>query len=172
MNKYKINEKKVVKPEYQTKHSPEYVERIFDQIMQKVVMEKKYRDPEYTAAKLAKDVGVNNRCLAAVINIRYRNNFSQMVNDFRVREVQYMLSDPHFAEMSMEEIGIAVGYTTRQSYHQAFYLRTGMTPRAYRVKFGNREETPKKETPKKETAKKETAKKGTAKKGTATRKKK
>ena len=105
-------------------------------------MEKKYRDPKYTAAKLAKDVGVNSRCLAAVINIRYRENFSQMVNDFRIREVQYMLSDPHFQDTPMEEISAAVGYTTRQSFHLAFYKRTGMTPKAYRRKYKNLEVKP------------------------------
>jgi AraC-like DNA-binding protein len=141
MNKYNIKEKKIKRPDYQTQHSPEYVERIFDMVIQKVVMEKKYRDPEYNAAKLAKDVGVNSRCLAAVINIRYRDNFSQMVNDFRIREVQYMLSDPHFKEMSMEEISAAVGYTTRQSFHLAFYKRMGVTPRAYRSKYKNLTET-------------------------------
>lgn len=135
MSKYNLKEKKIKMPDYQTQHSVEYVERIYDMVMQKIIMEKKYRDPEYNAAKLAKDVGVNSRCLSSVINNRYRDNFSQMVNDLRIREVQYMLSNPHFNEMSMEEIARAAGFSTRQSFHMAFYKRTGLTPSAYKRKF-------------------------------------
>lgn len=139
-SKNSTGDKKLKSHNYYVRHSPEFVERIYDMIMQKMVIEKKYRDPDYTADMLAKDVGVNRRCLAAVINNRYRDNFSQMVNDLRVREVQYMLSDPHFHKMSITEISHSVGFLTRQSFLQAFYSRTGITAREYRRKYKNQEE--------------------------------
>ena len=98
-------------------------------------IEKKYRDKEYSASSLSKEIGVNTRCLSSVINLRYRDNFSQMVNDMRIREAQYMLSDRHFRDKNVEEIGAEVGYLTRQSFYTAFYKRTKMTPKEYRKQF-------------------------------------
>lgn len=135
MSKYNIKAKKEKNPEYLTLHSVEYVERVYSQILQKLLIEKKYRDKEYSASSLSKEIGVNTRCLSSVINLRYRDNFSQMVNDMRIREAQYMLSDRHFSDMNVEDIGAEVGYLTRQSFYTAFYKRTHMTPKEYRKQY-------------------------------------
>ena len=123
--------------EYQTLHSVEYTERIYDKVLQKMVMEKKYRDPKCSAVALAKDIGVNTRCLSLVINLRYRENFSQMLNDLRIREVLYMLTDRHFRDLPIEAISKRVGYATRQSFYAAFMNRTGMTPNEYRAQYSS-----------------------------------
>ena len=67
MSKYNIKAKKEKNPEYLTLHSVEYVERVYSQILQKLVIEKKYRDKEYSASSLSKEIGVNTRCLSSVI---------------------------------------------------------------------------------------------------------
>ena len=55
MSKYNIKAKKEKNPEYLTLHSVEYVERVYSQILQKLVIEKKYRDKEEIPRQLLPD---------------------------------------------------------------------------------------------------------------------
>ncbi|MBQ2043574.1 MAG: AraC family transcriptional regulator, partial [Bacteroidaceae bacterium] len=79
------------------------------------------------------ELGTNTRYISAVINMRYQDNYSQMVNEFRIKEAMYLLKNFHSRKMTMEDIALNVGFSNRQSFYSAFYKRTGMTPRDYRM---------------------------------------
>lgn len=134
MVKYNIIEKKMKAPLYRSLLSSEVVEDLYQQIMAKFIVEKKYRDPNYSAQKLAVELGTNTRYISAVINLRYQDNYSQMVNEFRIKDAMYMLKDKHMEKMTMEEIALAVGFANRQSFYAAFFKRTGVSPKEYRKK--------------------------------------
>lgn len=132
MAKYNITEKKKKDATYITALSTPLVEKIYEQILLKFVVEKKYRNPDYTAAQMAEEIGYNSRYISAVVHLRYRDNFSQLINDFRIKEAMYMLTDKHFADMNMEEIARATGFANRQCFYSAFYRKSGTTPSDYR----------------------------------------
>ncbi len=133
MPKYNLTEKKKIKtPLYRTLMNPEMVEDLYQKIMAKFIVEKKYRDPDYSAQKLAVELGTNTRYISAVINLRYQDNYSQMVNEFRIKDAMYMLKDTHTQKMTMEEIALAVGFSNRQSFYAAFFMRTQQSPKEYR----------------------------------------
>lgn len=132
MAKYNIKEKKKKEATYISALSTALVEKIYEQILLKFVVEKKYREPDYTAAKLAKEIGHNTRYISAVVHLRYRDNFSQLINDFRIKEAMYMITDKHFANMTMEEIAQATGFANRQCFYAAFFRKNGMTPLDYK----------------------------------------
>ena len=144
-NKYNLTEKKQKNPLYRTLVNPQLVEELYQKIMAKFVVEKKYKDPEYSAQKLAKELDTNSRYISAVINLRFQDNYSQMVNEFRIKDAMYMLKDKHCMRMSMEDIASQVGFSNRQSVYAAFYKRTGCTPRDFRMKAINEIENQKKE---------------------------
>ena len=123
-NKYNLTEKKQKNPLYRTLVNPQLVEELYQKIMAKFVVEKKYKDPDYSAQKLAKELETNSRYISAVINLRFQDNYSQMVNEFRVKEAMYMLKDKHCERMSMEEVTTQVGFSKR----------TNCTPREFRMK--------------------------------------
>ena len=133
MAKYNITEKKKKEAAYTTALSTTLVEEFYEKILLKFVVEKKYRDPAYTAAKMAEEIGYNARYISAVVHLRYRDNFSQLINDFRIKEAMYMITDRHFADMKMEEIAIATGFANRQCFYSAFFRKNGMTPLEYRA---------------------------------------
>ena len=58
MPKYNLTEKKMKAPLYRTLLSPEMVEDLYQKIMFKFIVDKKYRDPDYSAQKLAKELGL------------------------------------------------------------------------------------------------------------------
>ena len=135
MAKYNLNpkKKKVKTLSYRNSVPPTIVEDICKKIITKLAIEKKYRDPNYSAQRLADDIGVNMRHISAVINLRLQQNYSQLVGRMRIYEAKYMLQDSHFDKMTMEDIAINVGFTTRQSFYAAFYRECGMTPREYKL---------------------------------------
>lgn len=146
MAKYNITEKKKKEASYIGALSTSLVEEIYEKILLKFVVEKKYRDSEYTAAKMAEEIGCNARYISAVVHLRYRDNFSQLINDFRIKEAMYMITDKHFADLKMEDVARATGFANRQCFYSAFFRKNGMTPLEYRAqnaisKKGKKEET-------------------------------
>lgn len=138
MTKYNITpkkEKKIISA-YRSSVAPEMVEDLAKKIITKLMIEKKYRDPKYSAKQLAIDLGVNMRHISAVINVRFQQNYSELVGMMRIQEARYMLQDTNFVNMKMEDIAINVGFTTRQSFYATFYKICGITPREYRQTYG------------------------------------
>lgn len=133
MAKYNITERKKKEASYIGALSTSLVEEIYEKILLKFVVEKKYRDPEYTAAKMAEEIGCNARYISAVVHLRYRDNFSQLINDFRIKEAMYMITDKHFADLKMEDVARATGFANRQCFYSAFFRKNGMTPLEYRA---------------------------------------
>ena len=111
---------------------PELVDELYEQILSKFIVEKKYRDPDYSARQLAIDLNTNTRYISAVINLRFQQNYSCLVNDYRIREALYMLIDNRYLDKSIEDIALAVGFANRQSFYAAFYRMKGITPKEYR----------------------------------------
>lgn len=138
MAKYNITEKKEKAKtlSYRNSVTPEFVEDMARKIVSKLMIEQKYRDPAYSAKRLADDIGVNSRHISAVINLRFQQNYSQMVGEMRIQEARYMLQDSNFNHMTMEDIAVNTGFSTRQSFYATFFRLTGMTPREYRQTYG------------------------------------
>lgn len=146
MAKYNITEKKKKEASYIGALSTSLVEEIYEKILLKFVVEKKYRDSEYTAAKMAEEIGCNARYISAVVHLRYRDNFSQLINDFRIKEAMYMITDKHFADLKMEDVARATGFANRQCFYSAFFRKNGMTPLEYRAQNAISKRTKKEET--------------------------
>lgn len=138
MAKYNITEKKdkTKTLSYRTSVAPEFVEDIARKIIAKLMIEQKYRDPNYSAKRLAEDLGVNSRHISAVVSLRFQQNYSQLVGEMRIHEARYMLQDSGFNNMTMEDIAVNTGFSTRQSFYATFYRVCGITPREYRLKYG------------------------------------
>ena len=121
---------------YRSSATPEFVEDIARKIITRLMVEQKYRDPKYSAKHLAEDLGVNMRHISAVVNLRFQQSYSELVNRMRIYEARYMLQERCFDDMNVEDIAINVGFTTRQSFYAAFYKLCGITPKEYRLAHG------------------------------------
>lgn len=133
MAKYNLTEKKEKDPKYRTLIKAELVDELSDKIMQKMIVEKKFRDPDYSARQLAEDLGTNTRYISAVVSLRFQQNYASLVNEYRIREACYLLVDKRYMDKTLEEIAYQVGFTNRQSFYAAFYKQMHITPREYRV---------------------------------------
>ena len=59
---YNLREKKEKKAAYRSLIRPELVDELYDRILNIIVVQKKYRDPNYSAKDLAKELQTNTRC--------------------------------------------------------------------------------------------------------------
>lgn len=118
---------------YRKLMNPQLMDVLKDKILQQLVVKKKYKDPFYTARKLADDLGTNTRYISAVVRVHFHCNYTSLVNRYRVNDAQTMLTDSRYADLSIEEIGRIVGFAHRQSFHAAFVKFAGMPPKPYRM---------------------------------------
>ena len=70
-----------------------------------------------------------------MVNIRFNQNYSSLVNEYRIKDAKYLLVDKRYMDKTMEEISTMVGFANRQSFYAAFYKIMGMTPRNYRMNY-------------------------------------
>lgn len=133
MAKYNITEKKIKEATYRTMVNPQLMDDLKDKILQIIVMQKKYRDKEYSAKQLAEDLGTNTRYISAVVNVQFHMNYTSFVNKFRIEEAMTLMVDKRYQNLTIEEVSDMVGFSNRQSFYASFYKFTKMTPRAYRI---------------------------------------
>ena len=133
MTKYNIIEKKEKVAAYRGLVSPKVMDEMQEKIMNIIVMQKKYRDKDYSAKKLAEDLGTNTRYISAVVNVRFHMNYTSFVNKYRIDEAMTILVDKRYQDLRMEEVSDMVGFSNRQSFYASFFRLVGITPRDYRL---------------------------------------
>ena len=137
MTKYNITEKKEKEAHYRSLVNPKLMDEMKDRILDIIVMQKKYKDKDYSAKKLAEDLGTNTRYISAVVNVRFHMNYTSFVNKFRIEEAMAILVDRRYQSLRVEEVSDMVGFSNRQSFYASFYKLMGMTPREYRLQHLN-----------------------------------
>jgi YesN/AraC family two-component response regulator len=131
---YNIREKQEKNAAYRSLIRAELADELYDRILNIIIIEKRYRNKDFSAKELAVELGTNTRYISAVINSRFNTNFSCLINEYRIREAQHKLTDKRFQAMTIEEIGKTVGFANRQSFYASFYRLVGETPNNYRRK--------------------------------------
>jgi AraC-like DNA-binding protein len=134
MAKYNIAERKEKEAAYRTLVNPQLMDNLKGRILDIIVMQKKYKDKDYSAKKLAEDLGTNTRYISAVVSVQFHMNYTSFVNKFRIEEAMTIMVDKRYQELTMEEVSDMVGFANRQSFYASFYKFMNMTPREYRMK--------------------------------------
>lgn len=134
MAKYNITEVKEKEATYRTLVSPKLMDELKEKILEIILIQKKYKDKDYSARKLAADLGTNTRYISAVVNVKFHMNYTSFVNKYRIEEAMALLVDKRYQDCNMEEISDMVGFSNRQSFYASFYKVNGCTPREYKIR--------------------------------------
>lgn len=134
MAKYNITEKKEKAAAYRSLVSPKLMDELKEKILDIILIHKKYKDKDYSAKRLAEDLGTNTRYISAVVNVRFHMNYTTFVNKYRIEEAMTLLVDKRYQDLNMEDISDMVGFSNRQSSYAAFYRVNGITPREYKLR--------------------------------------
>ena len=134
MTKYNITEKKEKEAAYRSLVSPKLMDELEEKINNIIIIQKKYKDKNYSAKQLAEDLGTNTRYISAVVNVRFHMNYTSYVNQYRIQEAMSLLVDRRYQDLNMEDISDMVGFSNRQSFYASFFKVNGITPREYKIK--------------------------------------
>ena len=91
-----------------------------------------YLNPDLTLTALSKKVGIHTNYLSRLINEKFKMNYSDYINLFRIQEAQKLLSDPAHQEKTVLEILYEVGFYSKSVFNTAFKKFTGETPSSFR----------------------------------------
>ena len=135
MAKYNYHEKKEKAATYRSQIRPEIIDEIDEQILRKMIVDKNYKDPTYTAKKLAEEIQTNTRYISAAVSLRFQMNYAELVCGYRIRDAISMLTDKRNKQMTMAQVAEVCGFANRQSFYAAFYRLQGKTPKQYQAEF-------------------------------------
>lgn len=98
-----------------------------------LIKKKAYRDPDFTALKLAKMIGVRDYELSRILKKNFGKNFTTMVNGLRVKDAMKYLRDERLNGTTVEDVGMMAGFSNRQTFYSEFRKYAGCTPAQYRL---------------------------------------
>lgn len=94
--------------------------------------EKPYLNSNLTMKTLAAQLETNTHYLSEVINQKFGNNFTSLINEFRVREACRLLVDETNDHLTIESIASQAGFNSKSAFNNAFKSITGLTPSYYK----------------------------------------
>ena len=133
MAKYNITEKRDKDAAYRSLVNPMLMDELKEKILDIILFQKKYKDKDFSAKKLAAELNTNTRYISAVVNVRFHMNYTSLVNKYRIEEAMALLVDRRYKDYNMEDISTMVGFANRQSFYASFFKINGITPREYRL---------------------------------------
>ncbi|MEM0941495.1 MAG: helix-turn-helix domain-containing protein [Bacteroidota bacterium] len=104
----------------------------FDQLMEYMVIDKAYRNPDLSRELVAKELGISMSYLTQLIREYAEASFTGFINEFRVEEVKQMLSDHSFDTYDSLSIGLEAGFKSKSAYYTTFKNFTGKTPSQFK----------------------------------------
>ena len=98
--------------------------------------------PTLCMGDVAAMLGVGPRTLSAVLKREGGGNFCSFISDLRLAEAERLLRLHRYARFSAEQIGLMVGFASRQSFYPHFKEKYGCTPIEYRSRNLNENKRP------------------------------
>ena len=102
-----------------------------EKVLQAIVTEKAYTNPELTLTDLAKALQTNNSLLSRVINSGFGQNFNDFINFYRVEEVKGKLRSEAAGQVTIMSIAYDAGFNSKATFNRAFKKLTGKNPKDY-----------------------------------------
>ena len=107
-------------------------EELFNAIVKQLRKGNRYRTAHYTVDLLAKDLNTKRKYISSAILTCTGDNYKMLINKMRMRDVLRMMNDEKCQQMTIEDIALLAGYTSRQSFHAPFKRIYGCSPTTYR----------------------------------------
>ena len=101
--------------------------------LQQLVEEEEYfLNPDISLSFLAKELDYSPNLLSKIINTGLRKNFSDFINEFRVKYMKNMLHNEKYDHYTTEGIAYECGFNSRATAIRTFKKFTGISPAKFR----------------------------------------
>jgi putative ABC transport system permease protein len=91
-----------------------------------------YQDPELSVSSLAEELDMPAHELSRIINLALKKNFSDFVNEYRIREVVQKMQDPGYDRMTLLGIAYESGFNSKTTFNRTFKEMTRKSPAEYK----------------------------------------
>ena len=125
------------KPELVPAHRPRpplddtLIQRLTSQLDALMQEKKPFLDPHYSLRTLADTIGVPLYKLSAFLNQTTGTNFSDYLNQWRIRYCLDLIREKKIAHLNLGGIAMKCGFNNRNTFSTAFKKITGISPSAY-----------------------------------------
>ncbi len=112
-----------------TQKTDEGVSILKDKILQEVVVNKLYEDPELSLSQLAKVLKTNASVLSKSVNQGFLMNFNDFINHYRVNAVIEKLKAGEHKTQTLLGIAYDCGFNSKATFNRAFKKATNLSPK-------------------------------------------
>ena len=122
-----------MKPKYSssslTKEDGDYLVQKINAVLEQ---NKYYKDPDFNLSSFAEKIGVPKYRISQALNSFSEKSFSELINEFRVKDAKVKLIQESFSHLKLEAIGEEVGFRNKVSFYQNFKKLVGSSPGEFR----------------------------------------
>jgi len=91
-----------------------------------------YRDAELSLGSLAETLEMHPHDLSRIVNVALKKNFSDFVNEYRIREVSRKMLDPAYDRITLLGIAFDSGFNSKTTFNRAFRQMIGKSPAEFK----------------------------------------
>jgi AraC-like DNA-binding protein len=106
---------------------------IMERIRRALVDDQLYQNPTLTLAELSAHTGLPPRLISFTVNAGFGRTFNDLVNGYRVAEVQRRLAAPDARRFTLLGIAFESGFNSKTTFNRIFKQVTGVAPREYQA---------------------------------------
>ena len=106
-------------------------EEKYNKLIDYIENNKPYLEPEINLTRLASALEENAHNLSLTINQKFKMSFYDLINSYRVREVQRLLKENKSGKHTIESLAFDAGFNTPSSFYRAFKKHAHQTPSQY-----------------------------------------
>ena len=104
---------------------------LMERIRRALVDDRLFQNPTLTLAELSAHTGLPPRLISFTVNAGFGRTFNDLVNGYRVAEVQRRLAAPDARRFTLLGIAFESGFNSKTTFNRIFKQLTGVAPREY-----------------------------------------
>ncbi|KQT21918.1 hypothetical protein ASG31_00815 [Chryseobacterium sp. Leaf404] len=112
-------------------HDNEKYRTLYDRIISFFDYDNPYQNPEFNIRKLAESVDSNSTYVSKSLNMIGNKKFSELVNEYRIKQVLQELEKDSHQKFTIEHIYTNAGFSQQATFNRIFKEYTGSTPSEY-----------------------------------------
>jgi AraC-like DNA-binding protein len=122
----------ITPPETTLKIPREDLDKMKARINTLLTEQKIFCDPKLTLKDLAHHLDASERTVSFVINNSMAGNFYDLINNYRIEEVQKIFQTTKDKKLTILEVLYQVGFNSKSSFNTQFKKKTGLSPSEFR----------------------------------------
>ncbi len=112
--------------------APKKLEDLMLKIEDHMTRTESFINPELTIMDLSEGINEHPKLVSTAINTAGKQNFNSYVNQYRIKKAEVLLKTDKELNLSIEGIGIEVGFNSKSAFYSAFKKFTGTTPTKFK----------------------------------------